>query len=71
MISPLDGGKTGANPTDRVEPGTKGHAVTEGDGVPIVLWGPRANEHDKYGVALADAVEAQAAHRALPGSNRA
>jgi len=45
--SPLGGGATGPNPTDRGKSGTKRHLMTEGSGLPISVVVTGANRHDK------------------------
>ena len=44
--SPLGGGKTGANPTDRGKRGVKRSLLTEAQGVPVGLAVDGANRHD-------------------------
>ena len=44
--SPLDGGKTGANPTDPGKGGVKRSLLTEAQGVPVGLAVDGANRHD-------------------------
>jgi len=44
--SPLGGGKTGPNPTDRGKDGVKRSLLTEGQGVPIGLAVAGANRND-------------------------
>jgi transposase len=45
--APLGGERTGKNPTDRGEPGTKRSLLTEANGVPVGLTVEGANRHDK------------------------
>lgn len=40
------GSKTGPNPTDRAKPGSKHHALTDGNGIPLVVILTAANVHD-------------------------
>ena len=44
--SPLSGGKTGANPTDRGKRGVKRSLLTEASGIPVGLTVDGANRHD-------------------------
>ena len=44
--SPLDGGKTGPNPTDRGKRGVKRSLLTEAQGIPVGLAVDGANRHD-------------------------
>ena len=44
--SPLGGGKTGANPTDRGKRGVKRSLLTEAQGIPVGLAVDSANRHD-------------------------
>ena len=44
--SPLGGGKTGPNPTDRGKSGVKRSLLTEGGGIPVGLAVDGANRHD-------------------------
>ena len=54
--APLDGGKTGPNPTERAKSGTKRHHLTDGAGIPISVALTAANRPDKESIgALLDA----------------
>ena len=47
MLRAMCGGsKTGPNPTDRRKPGSKHHALTDANGVPLVVILTAANVHD-------------------------
>jgi len=46
--APLGGEKTGKNPTDRAQSGTKRHILTDRRGVPLAVMISGANEHDKH-----------------------
>jgi len=47
MLRAMSGGpKTGPNPTDRRKPGSKHHALTDGNGIPLVMILTAANVHD-------------------------
>ena len=42
----IGGEKTGPNPTDRAKPGTKHHALSEGNGLPLSTTVTQANRND-------------------------
>ena len=66
--SPLAGGKTGANPTDRGKRGVKRSLLTEAAGIPVGLAVDGANRHDmKLVRATVDSVPVD---RPLPSPER-
>ena len=65
--SPLGGGKTGANPTDRGKRGVKRNLLTEAQGVPVGLAVDGANRHDmKLVRATVDGQRARGSTHAQP-----
>jgi transposase len=44
------GGHTGPNPTDRAKAGCKRHLLTDGWGIPLVVWAGPANQRDEQAV---------------------
>lgn len=46
------GDHTGPNPTDRAKKGCKRHLVTDGYGIPLVVWVGPANHRDEQAVAV-------------------
>ena len=48
VSSPLGGGKTGKNPTDRGKRGAKIHLLVDERGAPLAIHITGANEHDKW-----------------------
>lgn len=61
------GPKTGPNPTDRRKPGSKHHALTDGNGIPLVVILTAANVHDiKELLPLVDHIPAVRGKRGRP-----